>query len=93
MIPATPSERRKMSMPETAWRVAPEEVVSGVVPAWAKLLAKLSVTTSQVKVRSPPELPSASSPIQEFPPIEPACGAAPLPLAAELPTPIPTAQP
>jgi hypothetical protein len=37
-------------------------------------------------------LQSASSPIQEFLPIEPACEAAPLPLAAELPTPIPPAQ-
>ncbi len=75
-----------MSMPETAWRVALGEVVSGVVPAWAKLLAKLSVMTAQVKLRWPPELPSVSSPIQEFPPIEPAC------VAAELPMPTPSAQ-
>lgn len=81
-----------MSMPETVWRVALQELVLRVVPAWAKLSAKWSVTTSHVKVRWPPELQSASSPIQEFPPIELAGVAAPWPLAAELPMPIPPAQ-
>lgn len=80
-------------MPETAWRVALEEVMSGVVPAWAKLSAKLSVTTSPAKLRWPLEMPSASSLIQEFPPIDPAGVAAPSPSAAELPTPISPAQP
>jgi hypothetical protein len=47
MMPATPSEKRKMSMPEKA-------LVSGVVPARAKSLAMTTwvttwVTTSHVK--------------------------------------------
>ena len=78
-------------MPETAWRVALEEV-SGVVRAWAKLSAKLSVTTSHLKLRWPLELHSASWPIQEFQPIGPAGGAAASPSAAELQRPIPPAR-
>src|SRR4030081_2833157 len=67
-MPATPSEKRKMSMPEKALRVALGELVSGVVLASAKSW----VTTSHLKLRWPLELQSASSPIQEILPIEPA---------------------